>query len=386
MALGALTIRISQPLAVGTGILTQITDEIQAYNHTIDVEGGYATCKFEIAGNQRIADDYLYDYLGAHVECFAPDGVKIWEGFINTVDMNIGGLKVTRGPMLDVANSLWVKYQTPSYNFSSAGITIGGDQSITSEVSDVPSQNKYGIREKMISAGTASDTEAVQIANSYLNENLEAPMKQDLSFGGSTGSIRLTVNCMGYREMLDYFPSNNASGDGTMNLSDKLETLITADPNSIFPTTYNNVTSNTTQVAKYWEEDQVAKAIVKGLVALGGPSPDYDRYIWGIYDDRDIFYEPVVQANEYTMSLTDSGQRILDSAGIEVPFYDVRPGTYILVADFQIGRVTPDKWAIDPRMLFIESVSYSAPDSLKLNGGRVDTIPQKLARLNLGGL
>jgi hypothetical protein len=350
------------------------------------VDGGYKECSINIGGNKDTAESWLYDNIGAHIEVYNPGMVKVWEGFVNEVSITLGGLVLTRGPMTAIANRATAKYQTPSYNFPAAGITIGGDQAITGEVNDTTSHDLYGIRPKYLSVGTASSTEALQIVSTYLSENAYPQIKQDIAIGGEGGNISIQVKCQGYKALLDYYPFNIGAGTGQMNLSTKLEETLAQDPDSIFSTDYSFIETNTTQVQKYYEADRTAEAVIKGLVALGGPLPNFDRYIWGIYNDLILHYEAIPTDYEYIHQIADNAQRVLTVAGAVVDFWDVRAGKYLLVSDTLVGRPIPSTLREDPRMLFIESVTYTAPDSLKLQGGRTDTISQKLARLNLGGL
>jgi hypothetical protein len=385
MSLG-FTINISEPLWIGTASLESVGDVVTSYTHAIDVAGGYATCAFNIGGSRDEAEDWLYSRIGAHVEVHNSSGVKVWEGFVNEVSITLGTLAITRGPMTAIANSVYVKYQTPAYYFPGAGLSIGGDQFITGPDDDATSIALYGTREKILSGGTASDNEADNISNTFLNENAYPAISQDVSIGGAGGNVSINIKCSGYMNLLDYVPANIGAGVGEMNLSTKLEETLAKDPDDIFSTNYDFVESNTEQVQVYYEEDQTALDIIKGLVSLGAGPSGYERTIWGIYDDLTLHYESIPTDYEYTYSIGDVAQIITDGSNSIVEPWDIKPGKFMLVSDFLVGRIIPATLREDPRMLFIESVTYTAPDTLKLQGGRVDTINQKLAKLNLGAL
>jgi len=45
----------------------------------------------------------------------------------------------------------------------------------------------------------------------------------------------------------------------------------------------------------------------------------------------------------------------------------------------------PASLSLDPRALFIESVNFTAPNTLSLQGGVTETVSQLLAQKGLGG-
>jgi len=63
------------------------------------------------------------------------------------------------------------------------------------------------------------------------------------------------------------------------------------------------------------------------------------------------------------------------------------PGRWALFTDFLVARTPPTADPRqDPRALFIEQATYTAPWSLDLQGGRADRTSQMLAQLGLSGV
>ena len=56
----------------------------------------------------------------------------------------------------------------------------------------------------------------------------------------------------------------------------------------------------------------------------------------------------------------------------------------MMFTDFLVGKTQPANLRLDQRALFIERVAYSTPWGLQLDGGKVNTIDQKLAQRGLG--
>ena len=353
--------------------------EISTYTHAISADGGYMSCSFSVGGGRENAEDWIFAYLGNDIKVYNESNVLIWRGFVNSISVSLGTLSLTRGPMIDVGNKVSIAYQTPSYTID--GVTIGGNQQVTAAVNDLESQERYGIRRKILSGGTASTTEAGQILNTYLSESKEPPLNNTVAIGGQSGNVSIQVDCLGYVELLDYIPQSIAA-NGTMDLSSKIAVVMGLDPDNIFSTDYSKISSNTTQVSQYWEGDKTALETIRSLVSVG--DSNYSRYIWGIYDNLQMRYEAIPTAYEYIHRLSSRDQGVEDLNGNTVLPWNVLPGKFMLVSDFLVGRAIPDSdFRVDPRMMFIESVQYTAPWDVSLSGGKTGTLNQKLERLNL---
>jgi hypothetical protein len=64
----------------------------------------------------------------------------------------------------------------------------------------------------------------------------------------------------------------------------------------------------------------------------------------------------------------------------------VRPGQWINVPDFLIGRNIPSTALNgDPRNKFIDSVRFTAPYTVDISGGANDTLSQMLTKISYSG-
>jgi len=89
----------------------------------------------------------------------------------------------------------------------------------------------------------------------------------------------------------------------------------------------------------------------------------------------------------YLQRLADPNQEITTPTGAPVYPWEVRAGRWLFFTDFLAGRVpatTPVRE--DPRMLFLESITYTAPNSLMLTGSRVSRLDQAIGRYGLSGI
>lgn len=95
-------------------------------------------------------------------------------------------------------------------------------------------------------------------------------------------------------------------------------------------------------------------------------------------------------AVEYLHRLGDPAQRVTTLENVTVYPWDVKPGKWLFVPDFLVGRARitatrPAELRRDPRNKFIESVRYTAPWGLDMSGGKTDRLSQLLAKLTYNG-
>lgn len=358
--------------------ITSLQQEVNSYSHVIKAFGGYWSAKFTILDKQEDMESWLIDGLGRHIEVYDNALVKIWEGFVNQVDLTLGGLTATRGPLLDVANRVRVVYSGTN---TETDPPVQGNRVMTAAVNDLESQGKYGIIEQVLSAGGMTLMDAEQARDSYMAENALPRTIQKL---GSGGGLNVSVSCLGYVHLLNYLISL-VGVDGTINLDTKLQQVLDADPNGLFASSNSGLMPNLLQVPAYDNKSRAAWDVIKELVALGDEADV--RYILGVYADRHVSYQPTNQDEiAYKYFPGDPARRIESSTGGNVWPWNVVPGGWMFFPSFLVGETFPDDWHKDPRFMFIESVTFRLPHMLQLQGGRLDTIPQKLAKMGLAGI
>lgn len=356
-----------------------IAIESSSYSHEIAANGGFLSASFSIPSNRDDAESWI-DGLGRHIEVYDETLALVWEGFVNEIEIVMGALTVKRGPLLEVDNKVNVKHQTRTYNTNPP---IGGDSVETGFSSDTDSQDLYAIQENIITGGSISTTEGSELQGTYLAEFSFPQTGQELSLGGGgAGEISVKLECLGYVHFLKRYYYSQVVTASTINLSAKIEDVLGADPNSIFSTDYSNLTANALQVSDYEDGDTDAYNIIMSMVGLGDASDN--RYVFGIYEDRIAYYSAIPTSYEYEHRLADQGMRVVDLDDNEVRPWNIRPGKWLFISDFLVGRTTESTLRLDPRMVLIESVRYTAPYSLSITGGKIDKFAQKLARFGLG--
>jgi len=384
-----LSISIFNPLWVGDGLLVDdAAYDLSSYTHSVSVNGGYESCSFSLGGAVHNAEEW-YGRIGGHVEVKAPDGTLIWEGFINSVSIKFGALDLTRGPLLDVANRITVAYSEVSRSYTATNRTVGGEQLYTTPYNDTASQALWGVQEIMLSASSVAPGEADQLGKAYAIDNGVPRISQNVSLSpDASGDVAVSVECIGYVSMLEkYIFSDATSGVATSTIKEKMEDVLAADPNGIFSTDYHGISTNATVVSRYDDTYKTARSAIDELIPLGDSS--YNRYIWGVYGGRTVEYKTIPTTIDYVYDLVGNTQKITSLGGGQVDPWSVVPGKFMRVNGLslsgQANHPRYDNLREAPGMIFIESVSYSAPLGIQLSGGRYDKIEQQIKRLGLGG-
>ena len=132
------------------------------------------------------------------------------------------------------------------------------------------------------------------------------------------------------------------------------------------------------------QDDPLAGNYIMGMVARGDTT--YNRYTFGIYANRVAWYTVMPTTQAYIWHV-GSGGEVTTVQGAIVKPWDVLPARWVQIPDFMIGRVNASSaMRGDPRFMFIESLTFSAPYSLTLNGAKVSKLPQILGQLGLSGI
>jgi len=362
----------SSPASIGTYTVTK-------YTHRSDAFIGFNDAQFTIADILPGLEYWIEYGLGCDVKVYSNSLAKCWHGFINIVKLNVAGLTITVGPLMDIANRVTVMY-TGIENENYPAISLG--QVRTLEKNDVNSQTKYGILPKVLSASDVTTEEAEGYRNTYLEKMKNPNISQDWS-STKKGTPNIELSCLGYAHWLNYPYGDVDTGD--QNPSDKIIDILGATPNVAwlaFNTT-GVITNATIVTTEQDTQDRTGLSIIKSVTAFGDNT--FARWLFGIYEDLRASYGPAPTTVHYRQNLNNPSNLIFNAAGGLVYPWDVRPGRWIEYADVLIGETPPSDLRDSARFQFIESVKYTAPRGLQLKGGEVDTLAQRMAQFGLGG-
>ena len=375
-----LTVLISEPLfALRAGTERSYTNELSSYTHKRSAFLDFDNASIELKGDHIDAEDWIEYGIGRHVT--VKDGFldTVFQGFVDSLEVIAGGLTVKRGPLMGIGNRVSVVYAELDNTVNPPTV---GDRTVTTIEQDEDSQQKYGIVEKVVSAGQISTAEANQLRDAYLEENKLPETSQGINSMGSGPGITIRMDCLGYGHWLNAYVYNQNLVSSTTQVSAKIEAVLAEDPNNLISTNYSNIVFNGVLVTAYENDDPYGLTVIKELVSYGDVA--YDRYLFQIDDNRIVKYfeQPVDWL--YQMSLGENEIRTI--GGAEVSPWSIKPGQWIRITDFLAGRSEKESLRQDPRMVFIESVDFTAPYEYRIQGSKSKSFKQILSQFGMKGL
>ena len=349
------------------------------WTHSISIDGGYTTAQLTLNVSDVDLSDWLESGMGRHIVAFGDANDRLWEGFVNQVEVRIGALVFTRGPLMDVANRVLVNYSPLD---TSIYPPVTGSTTETELAEDTASQALFGILEAVLSGGTVQQADAEQYRDTYLAENGYPQQSKDISIGGGS-QASVTLSLLGYGAFLDRFVYTNSSVN-FQTITNKIKAVLAADPNG-FWFDVTGVGENAYLTLEGVEDRQtMGGSIIQGLKELG----DVNDLPWtfGIYANRRPVYAAQETDYSYYQRLGDPSQRVRDANGNWIRPWNVVPGKWLFIEDLMVGYPRAGNPRQEPRALYIEEVTYTAPWGLQLRGsGGGGRLKQYLAKLSLSG-
>jgi len=362
--------------------LGSYTAEVTSYQHTIQAVGGYESATFTLVCSLSDLENWVQQGLGLHVRVADAANIVVWEGFVDSLAVSVGSMALSLGPLTEIGNQVTAIYALED---TSVRPPTSGVRTRTATQEHLISETKYGLFPKVLAIGAATAAEAAYVRDLWCLENALPTTTKQIAMGMGAGEILLTFKCSGYYALLNY-PYNQLPNTGTINLSTKIGAILTAAPNALFSVANSSINANALQVPAYEGDDQEGWSIIKDLVTHGDASSLY-RYTCGVYADRRVVYTVVDWIITYHSRLFDPLQQVMDVNGNVIQPWATLAGKWLFTPDFMAGMDlgTNGPWG-DIRCMFLESVTYTSPYSIQLQGGRADRVTQKLNQLGLGGI
>ncbi len=344
---------------------------------TSQADGGYWSANVQFQASEAEVSDWISQGVGRDITFHNAAGVVVWNGIVNSVSADWGGLSLKSGDFLELANQVTVNYQAVTYNTNPP---VGGSKQTVTDAIDLDSQGRYGVQAEVVNAGAGGVTDAEQYRDRFIAERAFPDTSVSFSLQNSN-SPSITIECVGYAQLLSR-PLYGTSATGRVNASAKVSSLFALDPNGIFPDT-SAIDENTLQVPAFENGEKRLFEVLQSTTALGDAS--FNRWISGIGAIRKPYYREAVQEVTYTYLLADTEPRIEGKNRSYVFPWDVQAGKWMFLSGVLENLPTMDDFSKDPRYIFIEDVSWSAVWGLDINGGRVFKSSQILAQMGLGG-
>ena len=359
-----------------------LASKADSYGHVTKAAGGWWSASLSFTGNRPEIEEWYEKGLGRHVEVRNPAGILVWAGFVDSVDIDVGALSATAGPLMEAANRVSVIY-TPVLDVAPE---LTGPQTVTVIANDTDSQDRYGILELVLSGGELLDDgvtdDAAHYRDTYITEHRRPSTDETLAFG-ARGKAGATLNLKGYVHFLQQYVTEDAS-EATCSVYTKLTDVLGDDPNGLFSTDYSDVYNNPFLVYRLEDKYRSAWAAINELVNLGDAANG--RCVFGMYEGQRFHYKQVGDTPLYQHRLGQPAVQVEDfGRGTPVDPWDVKAGEWVFLPDFLAGLV-PDMalpMQVDHRYVLGEEISFQAPNGLKIMGGRYGTLAQWLAKKGL---
>lgn len=367
----------------GTLITDQVAQVASSYSHESLANGGWWSANIQMTLSTAEGEDWLEYGLNRHIDVFNSSGDLVWAGFVDQVTYSAGTLTVIRGPMIEVTNRCSVVY-TPILDATTTP-PFEGTETVTTIADHAASQARYGILEEIVSGGKLLDDgttdNAAFLRDTVLTEKAYPQSSEDLDLSGGS-EVTVTLELMGYARRLDRYIYQDTT-IASVQLDTKIQLVLAADPNGLFSTDYTQIAANATLVSQYENDSRSAGDILMSqLVPLGDVL--FNRYTLGVYERQRITYAPVPTTIAYQHKTREDVLGVeLFGQDIAVDLWDIRPARWLFLSDYLPHRgVLGAVDRTDPRLVFIEAVSFSTPNVAKLTGQRIVTLPQMIERLS----
>jgi len=364
-------------------VLGDVTNLVSDYTHTHSAFGGFDTASFTITATQDEVERWFDVALGAHVEVLDDAGDIVWEGYADQINIGLGALSIARGPVTDIANQVYIVYQEK--DTSTSPNTHSAPRILWPALETVDSQRAYGIRAAFTTVNAATAALATQIGTMWMQENAWPRLSEQVAIsGGGGGGPTVQFSCKGYFHSMTQTYYSTALGN--IDASAKLAAILTWENtyvNGLFTPTNAFITTNTTQVPAN-EVDYIDMITqIEEIVSVGDAA--FNRYLFQVGAERLVTYGPMPTVYKYQQDLTWDRQAIMTRQGEVVMPWAVKSGEWLRLLNWLPGMEEQATLRQDPRMMFIERVTYTAPFDVALSCGKSDRIDQVMAQLGLAG-
>jgi len=324
-----LNVNIYQRAATGATLgdfICNLAGRLDSYEHSITATCGFEsmTCALKVTLEEAL--DWLANGLFRACVVSGPDAMVCWEGYLETIEAQFG--QETRSASLrDMANRITVRYTT-----------VLGTPGTTASTSDSTSQALYGVKDRVLSAGTTVSATATSLRDRALAQYKNPVMAPTTEVrSGDIGDVSLTLSFAGWYTTLEWVTTSRTSTTNT-DTGTQVDDLIQTSGVGVGAT--NNFL-NTSEIwigttgltdTEYIAPDTTYRQKIDELLGKGDGT---DRLAWGIYEDRmmhvDIWAGATPTTIDYYRYVGDG--RIFNSGGDSVYPWDVRPDAMYQVID-----------------------------------------------------
>jgi len=323
--------------------------------------GGPDEATFEVVGQDTWE---MFERLRFGIEIFNNQTTKLWWGFVNSVDIYDGIMKITIA-LDEMSNRVRVSYSKVSESGTQEG------KGLTNWISNSESISIYGKKEKKYFLSSGTNTQA----NSYRNMLLER-YKYPISGVkfSEKSEVKAVVRCQGWWKTLDWLYYSNASAV-SISTTNQISNIVSQCGQYLNGTDIETVSGITTSSKR--DGDKTGLEEIIDLLNTG--TSNNLRLLCEVDAGRrlKVYEEQIPKSND--MLLTKTGE-FYNYMGVSIPKESVRPGKYVVLKDLLPANVDVSRIA-DISRIFIETVIYHHDDD------RLEITPRDQTKfLNFGGV
>lgn len=368
------------PLAMGNAWVEDLTPSISSYSHTLARIGGYWSASVGVKGTQNYLEEWFENGLGRRIVTMDEAGIVCWDGFVDKITLTLGGFSIARGPLTNMANRVLSVYAP--LNTAVNPPTVGA-RTVTTWEEDLTSQYKYGILEKIISAGNTTVADAEEQRDAFLLERSTPAIGHEFSPISSGGEMSMTLECSGRSGWLNAYVYIQDAVSGVSTVTDKITDIINYSPNAYFQVSPNYIDGSLSLVPAFEADYNVAWTLIEELAKRR--SINGEMYEFGVYANGRAIYKVIPNTITYMQHMADTAQRLFTMSGAEVKPWNILPGRWMMYSGIMVGRSITSTLRGDPRLSLIESVEYQAPMDFRLSGYKDMTLAERLRMLGIWG-
>lgn len=379
--MGELTL-VSKPSLLSSDDWSEdIAGKQDSWQRTTNAVGGYWLARFRLTGSQSYLEDWFDRRLESTITEYGPGGIPRWEGYVSKLKLTIARGQMTRD-LEAMANKIKVVYSTVDY--STDPPTIGAREE-TGWASDASSIAKWGTKEAVLSTGGMDLAGAEELRDLFLEIHREPVVTRSATVvPGEQGNV-LEVECLGFVQTLNWLTYTSAT-TGNANANTVIQAILAAAyaVNPFLSDDYSFlVTNGAVQVPQYYSQLRYSWDIIKSIIARGDGT---DPWVGGVFQGRIFRYRKAATEISLYRELSDPVQRFYSVTGVEVEPWEVTPDAYMKTRDAMMGRATPSDLRQDPRITYLDSVTFTAPRSLRWVGRGDQALEVLLAKYGQQGV
>lgn len=317
--------------------LDDLTDNHEGYTHTISAVNGYDTANFTLKGNKEYLDDWFNDGLMRRILFTNPEGIVVWEGFVNRINYTIGTLQRTK-TIETMFNRIYLTY-SPKDTSVFPPLVLPPTTII---VDDLDSQAQWGVKATVVKGSELTDEEAFAWASFGLDNSKEVLIGETVNTL-STSLPTIKLECKGYIHTLKWLPYINENTTGQIQAHQVIQEVLlffdAVNPTWV-STNFGLMDYNFRLEARAADEFRTCYDIIKGIITRGGLAGE--RWVGGVYQERIFDYKPAEDFSKLYSEFhvlrravgTDDNVRIFDEEmGTEIKPWDMLPERILKTVD-----------------------------------------------------